>query len=560
MGLSTTISDHPISDAVDYLAATLDAVCAANDQYHQPRRSPTSTADSTPGSLVSSPSAGASVVTLFHSRAPPPIAVKDYIVRIATYLHLDTLALLSTLVYMNRAVHYSEGRLALSSLTVHRLLMASVVAVHKFTCDIYRKSSRYARIGGISRTEMNNLEIEFLFQCQFDLMVSDHTLSQYFGQLTAYAQGHKLPKAILGDLFECTGSQLAPYPDGGEVYSSDTDSVDAAAHRSSPDDPMDDQTTPLVHENGQVVTVTRSTSSSTARTLVSGHECGQARINGRGQEGANSARSGACPWSSYHAATRLSGQVSANTATTGTCTPPPQPIALTKPHESAKVSQPLVDFCRLQADYTLPTDSTAALSSATLHNLPTRHGHWSRLIRSKHPPPLDTALCSRSSARSAVKNIAMTGSIGRYLRGLLAAPLPTADSATYPHPNRLSVGGGAKAFTLAPPNCTAHGDQPLAASVCSHSSSGSGKRLASPDSLETPELLPRHLPDHDTMLPPIWHSQQPYAVTPPELSRPLSAAHYDPAHAFIKPTSIALVDQPQPCQAPALLTKRARVD
>ncbi|KAJ1982931.1 cyclin-like protein interacting with PHO85 [Dimargaris xerosporica] len=556
MGLSSTISNHPVSDAVDYLAATLDAVCASNDQVHQPRRSPTSTADSTPGSYVNDASAGASVVTLFHSRAAPPIAVKDYIVRIATYLHLDTLALLSALVYMHRAVHYSQGRLVLSSLTVHRLLMASVVAVHKFTCDIYRKSSRYARIGGISRTEMNNLEIEFLFQCQFDLMVSDHTLCLYFDQLMAYAQGHKLPKTVFVDPFECTGSPLGAYLNECKACSNDTKNVDAAVHQGSSGDPVDDQTTLLVHEDGPVITVTRSTSSSTARTLVSGHEYGRTHRFCRGQECALNARYGPCPWASCHATTtKHCEQVPANSLTTGTRTPPPQPITLTK------ATQSLVTPYHPQADNALPADSVVS------HTLPARRGHWRRLVRPRHsPPPLDPTPWPCSSARPTLKKMATGGSIGRYIRGLLTTPLLTADSDMYPHSNRMLV-DRTSPLARVPSNCTKNGDQLLAVAAGSHCSVGSGKRLASPNSLEAPNLLSYYVTDHsDTMVPahavcsPTQHSLQPGVLTPTELSPSLSAAHYDTVHALIKPAAIGVMNQPQPYLAPTLLTKRPRVD
>lgn len=60
----------------------------------------------------------------------------------------------------------------LSSLTVHRFLIAGVCAGSKAQCDVFCTNSHYAKVGGIQIKELNALEMEFLKVTRWDLCVS----------------------------------------------------------------------------------------------------------------------------------------------------------------------------------------------------------------------------------------------------------------------------------------------------------------------------------------------------------------------------------------------------
>lgn len=60
----------------------------------------------------------------------------------------------------------------LSSLTVHRFLIAGVCAGSKAQCDVFCTNAHYAKVGGIKVQELNALEREFLKVTQWDLCVS----------------------------------------------------------------------------------------------------------------------------------------------------------------------------------------------------------------------------------------------------------------------------------------------------------------------------------------------------------------------------------------------------
>lgn len=63
-------------------------------------------------------------------------------------------------------------RFTISSLTVHRFIIASVCVSTKALCDAFCTNSHYAKIGGIKLAELNVLEREFLSSLEWRLIVS----------------------------------------------------------------------------------------------------------------------------------------------------------------------------------------------------------------------------------------------------------------------------------------------------------------------------------------------------------------------------------------------------
>lgn len=91
---------------------------------------------------------------------------------------LQKACLLITLHYIDQMC----GRLprfTISSLTVHRFLIASVCVSTKALCDAFCTNSHYAKIGGIKLAELNVLEREFLSSLEWRLIVSVRTPFSY---------------------------------------------------------------------------------------------------------------------------------------------------------------------------------------------------------------------------------------------------------------------------------------------------------------------------------------------------------------------------------------------
>ncbi|KAK4516540.1 uncharacterized protein ATC70_011514 [Mucor velutinosus] len=161
------IANYPVDSLVDIVANLLDSIIETNDK------------------LISNNST--TTVTHFHSRTIPNIAVYPYLARILKFAPFSNEVLLCLLVYFDRIAKLKKTRYAVNSFTVHRLLITSIVVASKFTSDVFYPNSRYAKVGGIPLCELNQLELEFLFLCNFDLHVKLEDMQAYGDQLLRHA-------------------------------------------------------------------------------------------------------------------------------------------------------------------------------------------------------------------------------------------------------------------------------------------------------------------------------------------------------------------------------------
>ncbi|KAL1921388.1 uncharacterized protein VTP21DRAFT_11104 [Calcarisporiella thermophila] len=158
------LATFPVSSTVKLVSSLLECILKANNSL-----SPTS-------------------ITHFHSRAIPSISVHAYLARILKFAPFPNEALLSVLVYFDRiAENRSNQGFIINSYNVHRLLIAAIVVASKYTSDLFYPNTRYAKVGGVSLLELNQLELEFLFLCNFDLYVPNEELQSYGEQLLARA-------------------------------------------------------------------------------------------------------------------------------------------------------------------------------------------------------------------------------------------------------------------------------------------------------------------------------------------------------------------------------------
>ncbi|GFZ18403.1 cyclin p2;1 [Actinidia rufa] len=81
-------------------------------------------------------------------------------------------------VYIDRLVHRHPNSLVVS-LNVHRLLVTSVMVASKMLDDVHFNNAFYARVGGVSNSELNRLELELLFLLDFGVTVNSHVFESY---------------------------------------------------------------------------------------------------------------------------------------------------------------------------------------------------------------------------------------------------------------------------------------------------------------------------------------------------------------------------------------------
>ncbi|XP_023526236.1 cyclin-U4-1-like [Cucurbita pepo subsp. pepo] len=152
----------PIPKVITFLSSLLQRVSESNDQSHQLH--------------------SAAKVSAFHGLTKPTISIQTYLERIFKYANCSPSCFVVAYVYLDRLAQRHPS-LPIDSFNVHRLLITSVLVSAKFLDDLCYNNAYYAKVGGISRVEMNLLEIDFLFGLGFQLNVTPNTFHTYCSYL-----------------------------------------------------------------------------------------------------------------------------------------------------------------------------------------------------------------------------------------------------------------------------------------------------------------------------------------------------------------------------------------
>lgn len=150
---------------VRVLAAVLERLVSANS----PSTNPTSSHE----------------VTKFHALKAPGISVLQYLERIHKYASCSTECFILALIYIDRLIQ--RNSFILSELNVHRVVITAVLLAAKFFDDAYYNNAYYAKVGGVQISEMNSLEVEFLFRINFSLYVTPEVFHKYNAELLSHA-------------------------------------------------------------------------------------------------------------------------------------------------------------------------------------------------------------------------------------------------------------------------------------------------------------------------------------------------------------------------------------
>lgn len=130
----------------------------------------------------------ASQLTRFHSRSPPSISVKDYLIRITKFCSLEKSILLAMIYYID-LLCTTYKIFNINSLTVHRFLITAAMVASKGLCDTFCTNTHYAKVGGLSKLELNSLEVEFLIRVDYRIVPEVERLDQYFERMVMRMNG-----------------------------------------------------------------------------------------------------------------------------------------------------------------------------------------------------------------------------------------------------------------------------------------------------------------------------------------------------------------------------------
>ncbi|KAG5538653.1 hypothetical protein RHGRI_019274 [Rhododendron griersonianum] len=135
---------------------------------------------------------------IFDSNETPDMTIQSYLERIFRYTRAGPPVYVVAYVYIDRLCqNYPEFRI--SGRNVHRLLITTVMVASKYVEDMNYRNSYFARVGGVTTNEMNNLELEFLFLMGFKLHVNVSVFESYCCHLereVSVGGGYQIERAL----------------------------------------------------------------------------------------------------------------------------------------------------------------------------------------------------------------------------------------------------------------------------------------------------------------------------------------------------------------------------
>ncbi|KAJ4839819.1 Cyclin-U2-2 [Turnera subulata] len=115
---------------------------------------------------------------VFDCLETPDLTIQSYLERIFRYTRAGPSVYVVAYVYIDRFCQANPG-FRISARNVHRLLITTIMVASKYVEDMNYRNSYFARVGGLTTTELNNLELEFLFLMGFKLHVNVSVFESY---------------------------------------------------------------------------------------------------------------------------------------------------------------------------------------------------------------------------------------------------------------------------------------------------------------------------------------------------------------------------------------------
>eukprot|EP00301_Raphidiophrys_heterophryoidea_P013191 c20550_g1_i1.p1 GENE.c20550_g1_i1~~c20550_g1_i1.p1 ORF type:complete len:198 (+),score=23.76 c20550_g1_i1:293-886(+) len=112
------------------------------------------------------------IITPFHCDDPAPISLVEYLDRMSTFMGCSQECFVIGCVLITRLEAVLNNQSLITPLSVHRLILTSMVLAVKMHEDQCFSNQHYADVGGIPVTELNELELHMAKQLKWHLQVS----------------------------------------------------------------------------------------------------------------------------------------------------------------------------------------------------------------------------------------------------------------------------------------------------------------------------------------------------------------------------------------------------
>jgi len=144
-------------------------------------------------------------LSIFSSYKEPPISLLDYLLRINTYARCSSSSFVLSLIYIDRLIE--RNAFVVTRLNIHRLIVIAVMVAAKFIDDFHYNNATFAKIGGITTDEINDLERDFLIRLRYSL----HATTAEFDTYGAALQNHAISDDVVNNKTDNTSSHEPKY-------------------------------------------------------------------------------------------------------------------------------------------------------------------------------------------------------------------------------------------------------------------------------------------------------------------------------------------------------------
>jgi hypothetical protein len=116
-------------------------------------------------------------IKYFLSKKIPSISIQNFLERLTKYSKIESNTLILILIYIDRFC--DANKIRLNYFNIHKLILASMLVSIKYNEDDYFSNKFYAKVGGVSKNEIDTLEYAFLILIDFKLYVSEELFKKY---------------------------------------------------------------------------------------------------------------------------------------------------------------------------------------------------------------------------------------------------------------------------------------------------------------------------------------------------------------------------------------------
>ena len=121
----------------------------------------------------------------FSTKSPSKVTLQYFFGRIKKYTKIEKSTIIIILIYADRMCITSG--IILNPHNIHRIILGCLLLAIKYNEDLYFTNEQYAKVGGVSIQELNDLEIYSIQLLNFNLFISEDIYEKYIQYISNYS-------------------------------------------------------------------------------------------------------------------------------------------------------------------------------------------------------------------------------------------------------------------------------------------------------------------------------------------------------------------------------------